>query len=93
MTLDYITNNNNDLEEFRCQWSMWSIIKIKIFKVKRTFEINKKQIPEAKDFKCTLGGENFHEEQYDAIPETFDESLHEIHLECYKKYQHFFIIY
>ena len=55
------------------------------------FEINKKQIPEAKDLRCTLGGEDFHEEQCDAIRQKFDESLQEIHLECYKKYLHFFI--
>ena len=65
----------------------------KYSKLKGLFEINKKQIPEAKDLRCTLGGENFHEEQCDAIPEKFDESLHEIHLGCYKKYLHFFVTF
>ena len=63
----------------------------KYSKLKGLSEINKKQILEAKDLRCTLGGYNFHEEQCDAIPEKFDESLHGIHLECYKKYVHFFI--
>ena len=54
----------------------------KYSKLKGLSEINKKQIFEAKDLRCTLGGDNFHEEQCDAIPEKFDESLHGIHLEC-----------
>ena len=63
----------------------------KYSKSKGLSEINKKQILEAKDLRCILGGDNFHEEQCDAIPEKFDESLDGIHLECYKKYVHFFI--
>ena len=63
----------------------------KYSKLKGLSEINKKQILEAKDLRCTLGGDNFHEEQCDAIPEKFDEYLHGIYLECYKKYVHFFI--
>ena len=53
--------------------------------------MNKKQILEAKDLRCTLGSDDSHEGQCDAIPEKFDESWHGIHLECYKKYVHFFI--
>ena len=63
----------------------------KYSKLKGLSEINKKQIFEAKDLRCTLGGDNFHEEQCDAIQEKFDESLHGIHLECYKKYVHFLL--
>ena len=62
-------------------------------KLKGLFEINKLQILEAKDLRCTLGGENFHKGQCDAITEKFDEYLHGIHLECYKKYVHFFITF
>ena len=64
----------------------------KYSKLKGLSEINKKQILEAKDLRCTLGGDNFHEEQCDAIQEKFDESLHGIHLECYKKYVHFYYL-
>ena len=41
-------------------------------KLKELSEINKKQILRAKDLRCTLGGDNFHEEQCDAIPGKFN---------------------
>ena len=41
-------------------------------KLKGLSEINKKQILETKDLRCKLGGDNFHEEQCDAIPKKFD---------------------
>ena len=50
---------------------------IKVLKVKRTFWNKQKADPWR-----SLGSDNFHKEQCDAIPEKFDESLHGIHLEC-----------
>ena len=44
----------------------------KYSKLKGLSEKYKKQILEVKDLRCSLGGNNFHEEQCDAIPEKFD---------------------
>ena len=44
----------------------------KYSKLKELSEINKEQILRAKDLRCTLGGDNFHEEQCDAIPGKFN---------------------
>ena len=63
----------------------------KYSKLKGLSEINKKQILEAKDLRCTLVGDTFQEEQCDAIPGKFDESFHGTHLECYEKYVHFLL--
>ena len=63
----------------------------KYSKLKGFSEINKKQILQAKDLRCILSGDNFHEEQCDATPKNFDESLHGIRIECYKKYVHFLL--
>ena len=63
----------------------------KYLKLRGLSEINKKKILEAKDLRCILGDENFHEEQCDAISEKFDESFPGIHLECYKQYVHFLL--
>ena len=51
----------------------------KYSKLRGLSEISKKQILQAKDLRCILRGDSFHEEQSVAIPEKFDESLHGIY--------------
>ena len=55
-------------------------------KIRPATGVNKGRIATAKSIRESFTGSNkHHAEQYESVPESYDDNKHGVHLECYKR--------